>query len=487
MRKVFLFFDDLFQKFEFARFRPKFESIKRFIIVLLATKRTMDSSTQKSTIPKRMPSSLFERNLKTTNLLVRIGLQTSGDMISDIFKGKTADFNKSLLSKKNIFSTVETLKQLRGAAMKFGQLVSIDSQIIFTPEISKIVGQLRSSGYSMPPSQIKKILDKNWGKGWLKNFESFQVHPFAAASIGQVHRAKLKNGPELAIKIQFPNIRETIKNDMRTLRFLLNRSSLLPKGFNADYYFEICEEQLLAESEYTVEAKNIKKYSNFFKDYEHLKVPTVVSEYSTDQILSMSYEEGSEFSFENSLSKSDRNRLVEVLIQLLLDEIFIFQFVQTDPNLANFLLKSEGFEIVLLDFGSCTNVTSETKNLYADLLDVGLTLDRKKIKNFLFQKGFLPDEMDMATNNLINQLIDTAIDELARNDNFDFASSKIFELIELEQLKEFQKIIPQTLLSADFVFIQRKILGFLLFFKSIEAKVPILKILEKYSLTIQNK
>ena len=129
---------------------------KRVIIVLLATKRTMDSSTQKSTIPKRMPSSLFERNLKTTNLLVRIGLQTSGDMISDIFRGKTADFNKSLLSKKNIFSTVETLKQLRGAAMKFGQLVSIDSQIIFTPEISKIVGQLRSSGYSMPPSQIKK-------------------------------------------------------------------------------------------------------------------------------------------------------------------------------------------------------------------------------------------------------------------------------------------------------------------------------------------
>ena len=85
----------------------------------------MDSSTQKSTIPKRMPSSLFERNLKTTNLLVRIGLQTSGDMISDIFRGKTADFNKSLLSKKTFFTTVETLKQLRGAAMKFGQLVSI--------------------------------------------------------------------------------------------------------------------------------------------------------------------------------------------------------------------------------------------------------------------------------------------------------------------------------------------------------------------------
>ena len=447
----------------------------------------MDDNTRKSNPPKRLPSSLIERNLKTTNLLLKIGLQTSGDMISDLFMGKSVNLNKSLFSTKNVYSTVETLKQLRGAAMKFGQLISIDDQLIFTPELSQIIGQLRSSGYSMPPRQVKKVLDKNWGPGWLKNFDGFEVQPFAAASIGQVHKAKLKNGLELAIKIQFPNIRETIKNDMRTLRFLLNRSSLLPKYFNADYYFEICEEMLLAESEYTVEAENIKKYSNFLKDYEHLKVPRVVSEYSTDQILSMSYEEGSEFSFENSLSKPDRNRLVEVLIQLLLDEIFVFKFVQTDPNLANFLLKSEGFEIVLLDFGSCTNVTSETKTLYADLLDVGLTLDKKKIKNFLFQKGFLPDEMDMATNSLINQLIDTAIDELARNDNFDFASSKIFELIELEQLKEFHKIIPQTLLSADFVFIQRKILGFLLFFKSIEAKVPILKILEKYSLTIQNK
>ena len=163
--------------------------------------------------------------------------------------------------------------------MKFGQLISIDDQLIFTPELSQIIGQLRSSGYSMPPRQVKKILDKNWGPGWLRNFDSFEVQPFAAASIGQVHKAKLKNGLELAIKIQFPNIRETIKNDMRTLRFLLTRSSLLPKGFNLDYYFEICEEMLLAESEYTVEAENIKKYSNFFKDYKHLKVPKSCGSY----------------------------------------------------------------------------------------------------------------------------------------------------------------------------------------------------------------
>ena len=121
----------------------------------------MTNSIEKFNRPKRLPSSLFERNLKTTNLLIKIGLQTSGDIISDLFKGKSVDFNKSLLSTKNIHSTVETLKQLRGAAMKFGQLVSIDDQLILTPELSKIISQLRSAGYSMPSHQVKKILDKN--------------------------------------------------------------------------------------------------------------------------------------------------------------------------------------------------------------------------------------------------------------------------------------------------------------------------------------
>ena len=104
-----------------------------------------------------------------------------------------------------------------------------------------------------------------------KNFDSFEVQPFAAASIGQVHKAKLKNGLELAIKIQFPNIRETIKNDMRSLKFIANKASFLPQDFDLNYYFKICEEQLMVESEYILEAKNIKntqRFARLMKIYE---------------------------------------------------------------------------------------------------------------------------------------------------------------------------------------------------------------------------
>ena len=447
----------------------------------------MANSIEKFNRPKRLPSSLIERNLKTTNLLVKIGLQTSGDIISDLFKGKSVNFNKSLLSTKNIYSTVETLKQLRGAAMKFGQLVSIDDQLILTPELSKIIGELRSSGYAMPPHQVKRTLDRNWGQGWLKKFDSFQVAPFASASIGQVHKAALKNGPEVAIKIQFPNIRTTIKNDLKSLKFFINKLGILPTDFNVDHYLQLCEEQLLTESNYRLEAENICKYSELCRSNDYFKLPKVLDNLSTDEILTMSFEEGSELSSDILLEKSEKNILAKKLIELLLDEIFIFQFVQTDPNLANFLFKPDEKKITLLDFGSCSKVSDETKELYAVLLDIGLTLDREKIKACLLNIGFFPANVDTDLDNLINELIDTVIDELKTYENFNFSDSRIFDLVEVENLKKFEKMIPKQLLNGDFVFIQRKILGFLLFFRSLNASVPILQILQKYNSKMQNQ
>ena len=195
----------------------------------------------------------------------------------------------------------------------------------------------------------------------------------------------------------------------------------------------------------------------------------------------MSFEEGYELSADNLMAKSDKNKLAKTLIELLLDEIFVFQFVQTDPNLANFLIAPVEEKIVLLDFGSCTNVSDETRELYAALLDIGLTLDREKIKDFLLNLGFLTREIDTDSNNLISELIDTVIEELKSNEDFNFSNSKLFNLINAEQLKKFQKMIPIKLLDGDFVFIQRKILGFLLFFHSLNASVPVLKILTRYN------
>ena len=118
---------------------------------------------------------------------------------------------------------------------------------------------------------------------------------------------------------------------------------------------------------------------------------------------------------------------------------------------------------------------------------MGLTLNRTKIKNFLNSNGFLPSKIDKNIDDFINELIDTVIEELKVGKNFNFAESKLFNLIEADKVKEFQKILPQTLFDPDFIFIQRKILGFLLFFKSINASIPILSIIKEYDKKLQNR
>ena len=253
-------------------------------------------------------------------------------------------------------------------------------------------------------------------------------------------------------------------------------------ALSGSYQHRTNREVGMRESNYKIEAENIRNYSEFCSSKKYLQIPKVIEKFSTDEVLMMSFEEGSELSSDNLFIKSDKNKLSETLMELLLDEIFIFQFVQTDPNLANFLINYDEQKIVLLDFGSCSKVSNETRELYAQLLKVGLTLDREKIKGFLLSSGFLTDDIDMESNTLVDELIDTIIDELKSNETFDFSNSKVFDLIEPEKLEKFQKMIPKKLLNGDFVFIQRKILGFVLFFKSIGVSIPILKTLKRYNL-----
>ena len=386
-----------------------------------------------------------------------------------------------MVSKKNVTATVNTLKNLRGAAMKFGQLVSLDDSIILSPELSSIFAQLRSSGYSMTPSQLKKVLNENWGEGWLKKFKNFEVRPFAAASIGQVHKAILASGETVAIKVQFPGVKKSIDNDLNTLKFIMKNSGMLPANFPLEYYISQCGELLRQETDYELEAANINNFSKFLENFSCLKVPKVYYELTTDQTITMSFLEGQELSSVVNFNQSKKDKISLSLIELLFNEIFNFKFVQTDPNLANFLVSKDDNSISVLDFGACCRVSDETYKLYKGLLKVSLTLDVEKVKLFLKENNFVPRDASAEGTKFIDKIVATATEEITRHEVFDFQKSKIFELITEENLNLYFELIPSSVLGSDFIFIQRKILGLILFFRVIGARVPLLKILIKYS------
>jgi predicted unusual protein kinase regulating ubiquinone biosynthesis (AarF/ABC1/UbiB family) len=430
---------------------------------------------------KRLPVSSLARSTLSTGLLLRLGFNTSQNLFSNIITLKKPDLRSALVSKKNVTATVNTLKNLRGAAMKFGQLMSMDESIILSPDLAAVFAQLRSSGYSMTPSQLKKILNQNWGDGWLRNFKHFEVRPFAAASIGQVHKATLKSGEIVAIKVQFPGVRQSIDNDLSSLKFIMKTSGMLPAKFPLDYYITQCGDLLKRETDYELEAINITRFSEFLRSNDKLNVPKVYNQLSTQETLTMSFFEGRELSSKMAYDQSSINEISLSLLELLLNEIFTFKLVQTDPNLANFLINEGDNSLCILDFGACCQVSEATHELYKDLLNVALTLDANKIKSVLEDKNFIPKDASSEGTKFFDRIISIAINEISQNEFFDFQQSKVFEIITEEDLNLYFELIPSSLFGSDFIFIQRKIFGFILFFRAIGAKLPLLKILKQRS------
>jgi predicted unusual protein kinase regulating ubiquinone biosynthesis (AarF/ABC1/UbiB family) len=427
---------------------------------------------------KRLPISSMARTTLSAGLLLRLGINTSQSLMSDLFSVKRPDLKSALISKKNVTATVDTLKNLRGAAMKFGQLLSLDETVILSPDLAAIFAQLQSSGYSMTPSQLKKVLNHNWGDDWLKHFKYFDVRPFAAASIGQVHKATLKSGEVVAIKVQFPGVKQSIDSDLATLKFIMKTSGMLPENFPLEHYLSQCGDLLKRETNYDLEAENINLFSGFLNGSKVIHVPKVYNELSTDQTLTMSFLEGRELSNIMQFDQSARDEISLNLIELLFNEIFNFKMVQTDPNLANFLLNRGGKSICILDFGACCRVSENTYRLYKELLSVALSLDLNCIKSFLQEKNFIPQETSMAGTKFLENIISVTINELSKDETFDFQKSKVFQLIVQENLNLYFDLIPSSVLGSDFIFIQRKIFGLILFFRSIGTKLPLLKILK---------
>jgi predicted unusual protein kinase regulating ubiquinone biosynthesis (AarF/ABC1/UbiB family) len=418
------------------------------------------------------------RTTLSAGLLLRLGINTSQSLMSDLFSVKRPNLKSALISKKNVTATVDTLKNLRGAAMKFGQLLSLDETVILSPDLAAIFAQLQSSGYSMTPSQLKKVLNHNWGDDWLKHFKYFDVRPFAAASIGQVHKATLKSGEVVAIKVQFPGVKQSIDSDLATLKFIMKTSGMLPENFPLEHYLSQCGDLLKRETNYELEAENINLFSGFLNGSKVIHVPKVYNKLSTDQTLTMSFLEGRELSNIMEFDQSARDEISLNLIELLFNEIFNFKMVQTDPNLANFLLTRGGKSICILDFGACCRVSEDTYRLYKELLSVALSLDLNCIKSFLQEKNFIPQETSMVGTKFLENIISVTINELSKDETFDFQKSKVFQLIVQENLNLYFDLMPSSVLGSDFIFIQRKIFGLILFFRSIGTKLPLLKILK---------
>ena len=213
-----------------------------------------------------VPSSRLARLARLGSLASGVAGGMLAEGVRQWSRGNRPSVGDLLLTPGNAQRVADQLSRLRGAAMKVGQLLSMDAGDLMPPELAAILARLRADAQAMPMSQLVPVLEAAWGPGWDRHFERFSFTPLAAASIGQVHAAQLKSGERLAIKVQYPGVRQSIASDVDNVATLLRVSGLLPRTLDFAPLLEEAKRQLHDEADYLKEAAYLEAYRGRLAD-----------------------------------------------------------------------------------------------------------------------------------------------------------------------------------------------------------------------------
>ncbi|XP_058882684.1 atypical kinase COQ8B, mitochondrial isoform X1 [Acipenser ruthenus] len=334
---------------------------------------------------RKVPATRLSRLANFGGLAVSLGIGAIAEVAKKSVSaeqkpGETrALLDSVFLSEANAERIVDTLCKVRGAALKIGQMLSIQDNAFINPQLQKIFERVRQSADFMPAWQMTKVLSEELGPAWREKLASFDERPFAAASIGQVHLGVLHNGREIAMKIQYPGIAESIRSDVSNLLSVLKLSVVLPDGLFADSSIDTLQRELEWECDYKREAASAKRFRALLKGDPFFCVPEVVDELTTKRIIAMELVSGVPLDRCVDLDQETRNEICFNILKLCLRELFEFRFMQTDPNWANFFYDAEKHQVTLLDFGASREYRKEFTDDYIEVVKAAAAGDRERV------------------------------------------------------------------------------------------------------------
>ena len=397
--------------------------------------------------------------------------------------GERPSFDQLILTPGNAARLADRLAHLRGAAMKLGQMISMDAGDMLPPELSRILAGLRDRADFMPPRQLERVLTEEWGADWRRNFRRFEPRPVAAASIGQVHRALTRDGRTLAIKVQYPGVARSIDSDIDNVATLLRVSGLLPKELDIGPLLEAAKEQLHEEADYRREGEQMTLYARRLAGDEGFIVPQLDEDLTRDRILAMSYEQGIPIERLEQEPQALRDTVFERCVRLVARELFEFGVMQTDPNFANFLYRhgEEGAsgQIVLLDFGATRPVAPDIAVAYRRLLEAGLDADADRIKSEAIAAGFMSPAVVERHPERVDRMISIIVGEMSEDAPFNFGDRSFVPLLRDEGMEIAKDRATWHLPPAETLFVQRKVSGTALLGARLAARVNVRRIVEE--------
>ncbi|KAM8737828.1 atypical kinase COQ8A, mitochondrial [Acanthopagrus schlegelii] len=384
---------------------------------------------------RKVPVTRIGRLVNFGGLAVGLGLGAIAEVAKKSLKPQQQGDKKSILdssaflSEANAERIVQTLCKVRGAALKLGQMLSIQDDAFINPQLAKIFERVRQSADFMPSKQMMKAISSDLGPNWRDQLEYFEEKPFAAASIGQVHLARLKDGREVAMKIQYPGVAKSIDSDVNNIMTALSLSNALPEGLFPEHLIEVMSRELALECDYIREAKCAKKFQELLKDHPFFYVPDVIDELSSQHVLTTTLVPGFPLDQATDLSQELRNEICEQILRLCLRELFEFRYMQTDPNWSNFFFDPQAHKVALLDFGATRGFDKSFTDTYIEIINAAANQDREGVLHRSRDMRFLTGYESKAMENAHVDAVMILGEAFSSSEPFDFGTQSTTERI----------------------------------------------------------
>jgi predicted unusual protein kinase regulating ubiquinone biosynthesis (AarF/ABC1/UbiB family) len=426
-------------------------------------------------------TSAIGRFVRMGGLVGRVGVSMLGDQAAGLLRdGPTKRLKKAENLVRNAARIATTLGEMKGAAMKAGQMLSLHEGLL-PPEVVTVLSVLQKEAPSVSFDVMEGVLLREL-EDFDELFESIETEAFAAASIGQVHHGVLRDGREVAVKIQYPKADRMVKADLKNMKTLLGSLVGMFTDIDFEPIWEEAKERLFEELDYRQEAENICRTREMYADFPAVIVPEVVAEASTQRVLTMEFVDG--ISPREAASDRYRQELRDtwgaVLFEFTLRGLFRQRFLHADPNLANFAFREDG-KVAVYDYGCMKQVPDKIAAGYAGLMDAVIHRRKKALPNILFDMGVYKEGGVPLSRYLTDPYVDVLQGIVRASPPYTFGEDDtIYKALYDLGMSNFQEA-SDIRFPRDMVFIDRTLAGLFGNLARLRATGPWRRILREYT------
>ncbi|HEY8865381.1 MAG TPA: AarF/ABC1/UbiB kinase family protein [Solirubrobacteraceae bacterium] len=359
----------------------------------------------------KIPTSRVARTAKVGRLAAGQAVRQAGTSVTNVARSQGG--RERALEKRHIEAAeqiVTALGTMKGAAMKLGQVMSfLDVGLVpeeYREEFQRKLGELRDAAPKVRFEDMRKVIEEELEDDLGQLFADFEPEPIAAASIGQVYRARLHDGRDVAVKVQYPGVAGAVRADMQNLGLILRLLRRMTPALNVKALAEEVRKRIFEELDYELEAQNQRAMARVFRGHPFIVVPDVVTRMSRERVMVSEFVEGTGFEEHKGYAQAERDRIGEVIFRFYMGCMYRHHQFSGDPHPGNYKLMADG-RLAFLDFGLFKRMDAADLELELRCQRAVVEDDAERLHRLLAESGFLPQPDRVKAETLMSYVRDS--------------------------------------------------------------------------------